>query len=102
MKQFYLKSVELRNYVEKHLCLVHDVVDGNKLLVELRPPIPAHVYGSQDDLDFVVLAHRYEGSSLSPNISEWPCIVNVCVPKLKDGLRSGPWRILDIGEITQT
>ena len=100
MADFFIKSIELRNYNQKHGCTVLDVVDSTKLLVELEPPIPGFVYNQTDDLDLVVLAPRYEGTTLTPAVSEWPCIVNICLPKTMDGWHSGPWRLLDVGEIT--
>lgn len=97
---FYIKSIEHRTYHVRHECVVREVVEGNKLLVDLFPVIPSWVYGSTHDLDAIILAPRYQGSSLAPEISEWPCIVNICLPKNFKDWSSGPWDLLDIGEIS--
>ena len=102
MSEFFLKSIELRDYDAKHGCSVIKVVDENKLLVALTPAIPAHVYEQPQDLDVLVLAPRYAGAELYPNITEWPCVVNICIPKLDDTWEQGPWRLLDIGEISKS
>jgi hypothetical protein len=81
--------------------VVVDVIDDKKIIVDLIPPIPGFVYGKVDDVDLVILAARYAGVALSPMVSEWPCTVNICLPKEKDGWKSGPWDLIDIGEITQ-
>jgi hypothetical protein len=92
-----VKSIELRNYNEKHGCAVLEEVDGNKLHVGLIPPIPAWVYGTDEDMRGIVLAPRYAGTSLVPVISEWPFTANICIPKPDGNWVSGPWRLLDIG-----
>jgi hypothetical protein len=102
MNSFYLKSIEHRSYHVKHKCIVREVVDGNKLLVDLGPAIPGWVYGKPTDLDRVVLAPRYTMMTLTPQISEWPSVVNICVPKNGIDWTSGPWNLLDIGELTET
>lgn len=43
MTDFFFKSVDLRDYSEKHACTVVGVVDTNKLKVMLSPPIPSYV-----------------------------------------------------------
>jgi hypothetical protein len=102
MEDFFIKSIEHRTYHVTHECVVREVVDGNKLLVDLVQAIPMWVYDSDKDLDVVVLAPRYEGSTLTPTISEWPCIVNICLPKdSSGGWTSGPWRLLDIAEASK-
>ena len=101
MTTFKLKSIEHRTYTQEHNCVVRKEVDGNKILVEIDPPIPAYVYDLNEDIDLIVLAPRYEGTTLVPTISEWPCIVNMCIPKEHGNWESGPWRLLDIGEISK-
>ena len=102
MDNFFIKSVEHRTYSQKHKCIVHKNVDDNKLLIELEPPIPSYIYDSNQDVDFIVLAPRYEDAKLVPSISEWPCIVNMCLIKENGSWEKGPWQLLDIGEITKT
>lgn len=102
MAQFFIKSIELRNYHVKHGCTVLEVVDDNKLLVELAPSIPGSVYNQVDDIKTIVLAPRYTGMTLTPVISEWPCTVNICLPKEGGDWKAGPWRLLDIGELTES
>lgn len=102
MAKFYVRSTELRSYNAKHGCLVREVVDGDKLLVELDPPIPGYVYDQVEDLNLIVLAVRYAGTSLTPAVSEWPCIVNICLPNKGGDWKNGSWRLLDIGELTKT
>jgi hypothetical protein len=101
MEKFYVRSTELRSYNVKHGCIVLEVVDRDKLLVELDPPIPSHVYGQIEDLNLIVLTARYEGTKLTPVVSEWPCKVNICLPKEGGNWKNGPWRLLDIGELTK-
>ena len=97
----YIRSTEHRTYRVKHECLLRDVIDGNKLLSELSPAIPGWVYGLHEDLVRVVLAPRYTDSTLVPQVSEWPCTVNICIPKDHNDWTCGPWLLLDIGEITR-
>lgn len=100
MDSFFVKSVEHRTYTQKHKCVIHKSLDINKLLVEIEPPIPSFVYKSDQDIDFMVLAPRYEGTKLVPSISEWPSRVNMCLTGEGGSLEKGPWRLIDIGEIT--
>lgn len=101
MEKFYIRSTELRDYNEKHACFMLRVVDGNKILVNVSPPMPGYVYDRQQDIDRLVLAPRYMGTTLTPTVSEWPCLVNICLPKEDGGWENGPWRLLDIGEISR-
>jgi hypothetical protein len=101
MTHFFVRSIEHRTYHAKHGCVVSGVVDGNKLLIALAPPIPDFVYNEDADLEFIVLAPRYVGVTLTPTVSEWPCVVNLCVPKEGGDWEMGPWRLLDIGELTK-
>lgn len=113
MTHFFLHLIELRDYDTAHKCVVIEVVDRHKLLVELDPPIedfiykrfepyrPEDVLRRVDDLHRVVLAPRNQGSSLTPAVSEWPCRVNILIPEADGDLQSGPWSLHDIGEITK-
>jgi len=94
---FTIRPTEIRDYDNKHDCHILRVVDGNKLLMKLIPPIPGYIYDKNDDIETIVLAPRFEGSSLVPKISEWPCRVYMCIPE-KDGCwENGPYRIFDWG-----
>jgi len=101
MATYFLKSVEHRTYTQKYKCIVRKVVDDNKLLVELDPVIPMYVYNSGKDINLIVLAPRYEGINLTATITEWPVRVNMCLPKQSGVWDSGPWRLLDVGELTE-
>jgi len=102
MKEFTLKSTELRDYEKTHVCTVIKAVGGNKLLIELNPPFPGHYYGKQNDLEQVVIVPRYEGTHLVPEVSEWPCRVHICIPDEDGDWINGPFRSLDWGMIEQT
>ena len=102
MVNFYLRSIDHRTYKEKHQCVVRQVVEDNKILVDLVPPISRWVYNTDEDLHRVVLAPRYTNSSVTPAVSEWPCIVNVCVPQSSSNWAIGPWSLIDIGELIQS
>lgn len=102
MISFYIKSIEHRSYHVKHGCIVRDNVIEGMLLIDLDPPIPGWVYNQPMNLDRVILAQRYSDMALTPQISEWPCIVNICVPKNSMDWTSGPWSLLDVGELTTT
>lgn len=98
MTVFFLRSIELRES-KRVVCTVLNVVDSNKLLVSICPTFPAGLYGQEGELDKLVLAPRYVGTSLHPEISEWPCVVNVCIPEDASNWDAGPWRLLDIAEL---
>ena len=96
---FSIRSTELRDYNNKHDCQIMKTVDDNKILIKLIPPIPGYIYGQNKDVETLVLAPRFEGSYLLPEISEWPCRVYMCIPKKEGSWESGPFRILDWGII---
>jgi hypothetical protein len=100
MNDFFVSSIEHRTYHAKHGCKVREAIDGNKLLVEINPPIPRWVYGKDFDLSWIVLAPRYADTTLVPQISELPCIVNMCLPKNVSEPVGAPWELLDIGELS--
>lgn len=102
MGEFCFHSIELRGYSERHTCVVLNVVDGNKVVVEITPPIPGYLYGQKEDLSRAVFAPRHVGVSITPEISGWPCFVNLCLPKENGSWTAGPWSLLDIGELTRT
>lgn len=96
-KQFTLKSYEIGNPDKEHNCFPQEVVDSNKLLVWLEPPLPGHVYQEVEDINVLVLAPRHEGTRLVPNVSDWPCHVYMCLPGEKGEWESGPYKIIDWG-----
>jgi hypothetical protein len=100
---FTIRSTELRDYSAKHFCTLLEVVSGEpgreKLLVEVDPPIPGHIYNRSQDLDMIVVSPRHDGTSLLPEISEWPCRVYICVPENGGSWSAGPFRVLDWGII---
>ncbi len=99
--KFSLRSTELRNYEIKHICTTVEVVTGNKILVKVDPPFPGHYYGSKSDFTQFVLAPRHEGAYLTPEISEWPCRVHICIPNEDGNWNAGPFRSLDWGIIEE-
>lgn len=99
--KFTIKSTELRNYDFKHTCRIVKVVERNKILVELSPPIPGYIYDLGKDLETLILAPRFEGSYLVPKISEWPCRVYMCIPQKEGSWENGPYQILDWGIIEE-
>ena len=95
---FTLRSIELRDPILHRCHVIQTLDDGHgsgKLLVELDPPAPGHVYGRATDVDRVVLAPRHKGAALVPSVSEWPCHVHVCVPRGGGTWDSGPFEVLD-------
>jgi hypothetical protein len=96
---FTIRSTESRDYSSKHGCRIMKVVNINKLLVELIPPIPGYIYDNYKDIETLVLAPRFEGSNLVPKISEWPCRVYMCIPQKEGSWENGQYRILDWGII---
>lgn len=100
MKVFF-RSIDHRDYNVKHECSVSGVIDNGTIIVEAKVPIPQWVYDSPGDMSRIVLATRYADDTLTPEVSRWPCIVNVCVPEF-DNWMHGPWRVLDIAELTLT
>jgi hypothetical protein len=49
----------------------------------------------------VVLSPRHKGAMLYPEVSEWPCDVQICLPKEGGDFERGPYRIADWGVIAQ-
>jgi hypothetical protein len=97
---FTLKSIEQRQPLA-HTCRVLNRVDDggspDKLLVEIDPPAPGQLYRQTTDVSRVVLSPRHVGVTLYPQISEWPCHVHICVPKLGGTWTEGPFEIADWG-----
>jgi hypothetical protein len=80
---FYLASAESRPTLAPRKCFVEErlvAVEGRDdyLRVRIEPPIIGQPYGlGEKDIEDVVLATRYAGTTLHP-ISEWPMTVFVC------------------------
>lgn len=94
------QSTELRNPPPSSECRTEKALDQRKLAVRFDPPLAGYYFGRQQDIDRAVLAPRYEGQSLVPEINEWPCVVNLCLPVPGADFETGPWVIIDIGELT--
>ena len=105
--QFLLTSTELREPYEPRTCRVvrrlRNEVRDDLALVEIEPPLPAHVYDSARDLDHLILGAKHEGRTLFP-VSEWPLYVYIC--GMKNGqapqgeqIYSMDFSILDWGRI---
>ena len=97
LKPFTIKSIENRSYSKKHKCIPHQVVNSNKLLVMLEPPIPSHVYDKDEDIDLLVLAPKFKDTVLIPEVSEWPMNVYMLIPKEGGNWESGPYNCEDWG-----
>ena len=100
---FRLSSTELREPWTRMCQFLRRVEEGgaapDKILVRVVPPVPGHLYGSATDLNCFVLAPRHRGTSIYPEVSQWPCHVHVCLPKEGGTWDFGPYRIADWGLI---
>ena len=107
--EFLLASTELRTPYEPRLCRLvarlRSEIRDDLALVDVIPPLPREVYGSEDEISQLVLATRHQGASMFP-VSEWPLAVYIC--RLKSGdmphgdfVPSGELSILDWGEIAE-
>jgi hypothetical protein len=109
MQEFLLLSTELRDPYEPRSCRVERRIRSelrdDMALVSIGIPLPRHIYGTEEDLDWVILATRHQGYTLFP-ISEWPSYVYICQLKgnqkpVTDTIASDDLVILDWGEIRQ-
>jgi hypothetical protein len=109
MQNFYLTSTELREPYEPRACRIvrrlRSELRDDLALVEVEPSLPRHVYDTNEDVRWLILASRHQGHSLFP-VSEWPLAVYVC--RLKgndepegDTIASEDLAILDWGEVRQ-
>lgn len=84
MPDFYLVSTELREPYEPRACRIvrrlRSELRGDLALVEVEPPVPRHVYDTSEDVQWLILGSRHQGTSLFP-VSEWPLAVEICRPK---------------------
>jgi len=109
MTDFYLVSTELREPYEPRACrmitrLRSDVRD-DLALVEIDPPLPRQVYETTEEIKWLILGSRHQGTSLFP-VSEWPLPVYICRTKGSNNppaekLVSETLAIVDWGEIRQ-
>lgn len=104
-----LVSTELREPFAPRICHIirrlHSEIRDDLALVEIEPSLPAHVYTTTEDLRYVILTTRFQGSSLFP-MSELPLAVYICVLKNnvipeKDMINSEDLIILDWGEVSK-
>ncbi len=107
MSDFYLVSTEIKYPYVPRACLVVKRVSSEvydkMALVELSDPLPPEVYNTENALKYLILAPRFENSSLFP-VSEWPLSVYICAyPELSsmifEKIDSEKLKILDYGEI---
>ena len=107
MTDFYLVSTELREPYEPRACRIvrrlSSELRDDLALVEIRPPLPKHVYSTEKDVDCLVLAAKHEGQSLF-SASELPMAVYICrtTRPLKPGEASVPsseLSIIDWGKV---
>lgn len=109
MQNFYLASTELREPYEPRACRIvrrlRSELRDDLALVEVEPSLPRHVYDTNEDVRWLILASRHQDHSLFP-VSEWPLAVYVCRLKGKDKpdgdtIMSEDLTILDWGEVRQ-
>jgi hypothetical protein len=80
---FYLASRDCEPVLEPRKCFLEErlvAAEGRDdyLRVRIEPPIIGQPYGlGEKDIEDVVLATRYAGTTLHP-ISEWPMMIFVC------------------------
>ncbi len=98
--QFSITSTEHRSYKQEHKCVVISQID-NKLLIRLENPIPSFVYSTDKDIELFLLSPRYVDQILVPEPSELPCRVNACLPMENKEWENGPWRTIDIWELSK-
>lgn len=109
MPDFFLVSTDLREPYEPRACYIvkrlRSELRDDLALVEIEPPLPRHIYETSDDIQWLILGSRHEGTSLFP-VSEWPLAVYIC--RLKghgkpetEAIASETLAILDWGEIRE-
>ena len=109
MPDFYLVSTELREPYEPRGCRIvrrlRSELRDDLALVEIEPPLPRHVYNAREDVHWLILGSRHQGTSLFP-VSEWPLAVYICRPEdngkpQTETIASESLTILDWGEIRE-
>ena len=110
MHDFYLVSTELRKPYEPRACRIvrrlHSGLRDDLALVEVEPPLPRHIYDTNEEVRRLIVGARHKGASLFP-VTEWPLAVYICRLKGKDEpeadtIASEDLSILDWGEVRQT
>jgi|SRR5215469_3175434 len=107
MPDFYLVSTELRDAYERRGCRLvrrlRSELRDDLALVEIDPPLPRHVYDTEEDVRWLVLGSRLENMSLF-QLGGWPVPVYVCRLKVKgppegEAIASEDLTIIDWGEV---
>jgi hypothetical protein len=107
MADFYLVSTELREPYEPRACRIikrlRSEVRDDLALVEIDPPLPRQIYETPEEVNWLILGSRHQGTSLFP-VSEWPLPVYICRTKGSDyppaeRLFNEALAIIDWGEI---
>jgi hypothetical protein len=110
MQDFYLVSTELREPYAPQACRVvrrlRSELRDDLALVELEPPLPRHVYDTNKEVQWLILASRLQGESLFP-ATKWPLQVYICRLKGKDKpgsdtIASVDIAIVDRGEVRRS
>jgi hypothetical protein len=73
-----------------------------KIIVAIEPPIPGSAYGVSEDVQKALLAPRWAGNSIDPEISTWPFTANLYLPVEGGDWTDGPWRLMDIVQLIRT
>jgi hypothetical protein len=107
----YLSSLDSTRFEPVRECQISEVVvfDTGKVAVvaNISPPVIGQDFDRRDDIETVVLAARFEGSSVAP-IDEYPCFVFIAVAREgREFLRETPIRRHDLeiigwGELYRT
>lgn len=73
-----------------------------RIIVAIEPPIPRSAYAVSGDIDQALLAPRYAGDRIDPEISTWPFTANLYLPAEGGDWTVGPWRLMDVVQLTRT
>lgn len=105
--RFYLISTELRQVFEPRACIEKARLVGasrsDYVLVMVDPPLQSEIYGTDTDLEELILATRFKGDRLPP-LSRMPVPVFICSIKDIENLKSQKLNdhdliILDKGDV---
>jgi len=109
MDRIYLIAVERGEPYRLHpiriMRRLRSELRDDMALVLADPPIDRNFYDTENDIEWLILASRFQGTSIFPVVSEWPLDVYVCLlpgGKLPEGdfIDSKDLAILDWAEIT--
>jgi len=107
---YYLSSLDSARFEPVRECTVrrHMPTESGKaaLIVDLNPPVPGQDFDRAGDISTVVLAARFEGSTVAP-IDEFPCFVHIAIPRANspigyDSLGSAELQVIGWGELYRT